>query len=70
MQEFAAGGRVPRHFSINADGNLAAVSLQGDGRVVVIDRDVETGLFKDYVAYADIEGEVTAAIFREDYHTI
>ncbi|KAI0111492.1 putative isomerase YbhE [Daldinia grandis] len=70
VQEFAAGGRVPRHFSINADGNLAAVSLQGDGRVVLIDRDVETGLFKNYVAYADIEGEVTAAIFREDNHTI
>ncbi|OTA59186.1 putative isomerase YbhE [Hypoxylon sp. EC38] len=70
VQEFAAGGRVPRHFSINADGNLVAVALQGDGRVVLIDRDVKTGLFKDYVAYADIEGEVTAAIFYEDYHTI
>ncbi|KAI1470325.1 putative isomerase YbhE [Daldinia caldariorum] len=70
VQEFAAGGRVPRHFSINADGNLVAVALQGDGRVVVLDRDVKTGLFKDYIAYADIEGEVTAAIFREDYHTI
>ncbi|KAI1379500.1 putative isomerase YbhE [Hypoxylon crocopeplum] len=70
VQEFAAGGRVPRHFSINADGNLLAVSLQGDGRVVIIERDVKTGLLKDYVAYADIEGEVTAAIFGEDYHTI
>ncbi|KAI1481912.1 hypothetical protein K445DRAFT_320833 [Daldinia sp. EC12] len=70
VQEFAAGGRVPRHFSINADGNLVAVALQGDGRVVILDRDVKTGLFKDYIAYADIEGEVTAAIFREDYHTI
>ncbi|KAI1134431.1 putative isomerase YbhE [Hypoxylon sp. FL0543] len=70
VQEFAAGGRVPRHFSINADGDLVAVALQGDSRVVLINRDVKTGLFKNYVAYADIEGEVTAAIFYEDYHTI
>ncbi|KAI1775086.1 putative isomerase YbhE [Hypoxylon cercidicola] len=67
VQEFPAGGSGPRHFSINADGSLLAVSLQADGRVVIIDRDVETGLLKDYVAYTNIEGEVTAAIFREDY---
>ncbi|KAI2602223.1 putative isomerase YbhE [Hypoxylon sp. NC1633] len=70
VQEFAAGGRVPRHFSFNGDGDLLAVALQGDGRVVIIERDVGTGLLKDYVASADVEGEVNAAIFREDYHTI
>ncbi|XXG98277.1 hypothetical protein Hte_004600 [Hypoxylon texense] len=70
VQEFPAGGSGPRHFSINADGDLLAVALQADGRVVIIDRDVETGELKDYVAYTNIEGEVTAAIFREDYHTI
>ncbi|KAI1460274.1 putative isomerase YbhE [Annulohypoxylon moriforme] len=69
VQEFPAGGAGPRHFSINADGNLVAVALQADGRVVLIKRDVETGKFEDYVAYADIEGELTAAIFREEYPT-
>ncbi|OTB06489.1 hypothetical protein M426DRAFT_20939 [Hypoxylon sp. CI-4A] len=70
LQEFPAGGSGPRHFSINADGNLVAVALQADGRVVLIERDVETGLLKDFVAYKDIEGELTAVIFSEDYHTI
>jgi hypothetical protein len=44
------------------------VGLQGDGRVVVIERDVRTGLLKDYVASANVPGEVNAAIFYEDYH--
>ncbi|KAI0161050.1 putative isomerase YbhE [Hypoxylon sp. FL1284] len=70
VQEFPAGGSGPRHFSINADGSLLAVSLQADGRVVIIDRDVETGELKDFLAYKDIEGEVTASIFREEYDTI
>ncbi|KAI1759706.1 putative isomerase YbhE [Hypoxylon sp. FL1150] len=69
VQEFPAGGSGPRHFSINADGNLLAVALQADGRVVIIDRDVETGELKDYLAYTNVEGELTTAIFREDYHT-
>ncbi|KAI1386637.1 putative isomerase YbhE [Hypoxylon trugodes] len=69
VQEFAAGGSGPRHFAINADGDLVAVSLQADGRVVLIERDVKTGKFTDYVAHGYVEGEVTAAIFREDYHT-
>lgn len=69
MQEFAAGGSGPRHFSLNADGSLAAVALQADGRVVIIKRDVKTGKFEKYLAFADIEGELTAAIFREEYPT-
>ncbi|KAI5868369.1 putative isomerase YbhE [Durotheca rogersii] len=67
VQEFAAGGRGPRHFSLNAAGDLAAVALQADGRVVVIARDVETGEFQDYVAHASVEGEVNAVIFREEF---
>ncbi|KAI8628302.1 putative isomerase YbhE [Xylariaceae sp. FL1651] len=68
IQEFAAGGAGPRGFSINGDGNLLAVGLQGDGRVVIIERDVRTGMLKDFVAAADVPGEVNAAIFYEDYH--
>ncbi|KAI1815796.1 Lactonase, 7-bladed beta-propeller-domain-containing protein [Poronia punctata] len=66
IQEFPAGGMGPRGFSINAEGNLLAVGLQGDGRVVVIKRDVRTGLLKNFVAAADVEGEVNHAIFYED----
>ncbi|KAI2470968.1 putative isomerase YbhE [Annulohypoxylon bovei var. microspora] len=69
VQEFPAGGSGPRHFSINADGTIVAVALQADGRVVLIKRNVKTGKFEDYLAYADIEGELTAVIFREEYPT-
>ncbi|KAK7754147.1 hypothetical protein SLS62_003993 [Diatrype stigma] len=65
LQEFPAGGLIPRHFSVSADGSLVAVGLQGDGRVVVISRNLETGKLEDYIAYADVEGEVTAVIFDE-----
>ncbi|KAI0520821.1 Lactonase, 7-bladed beta-propeller-domain-containing protein [Xylaria bambusicola] len=68
IQEFPAGGVGPRHFSINGDGNRIAVGLQGDGRVAIIERDVHTGLLKDFVATADVEGEVNTVIFYEDYH--
>ncbi|KAI0437369.1 Lactonase, 7-bladed beta-propeller-domain-containing protein [Xylaria telfairii] len=68
LQEFPAGGLVPRQFSINGDGNRVAVGLQGDGRVVIIERDVQTGELKDFVASANVAGEVNAVIFYEDYH--
>lgn len=65
VQEFPAGGRVPRQFSINKAGDLLAVGLQSDGRVVLIDRDVKSGLLKRFAANALVEGEVTAVIFDE-----
>ncbi|KAI1746936.1 Lactonase, 7-bladed beta-propeller-domain-containing protein [Xylaria castorea] len=68
VQEFPAGGLVPRHFSINGDGNRLAVGLQGDGRVVIIKRDVQTGQLQNFVASANVAGEVNAVIFYEDYH--
>jgi hypothetical protein len=33
--------------------------------VVLIERDPESGLLGDFVAAADVEGEVTAVIFNE-----
>lgn len=65
VQTFPAGGIGPRHFSLNKAGNLVAVGLQKDGRVVVIDRDTETGELKGFLASADVDGEVTCAIFDE-----
>ncbi|KAJ3531639.1 hypothetical protein NM208_g8793 [Fusarium decemcellulare] len=64
-QEVPSGGRWPRQFAINKAGTLVAVALQGDGRVVVIERDVENGVLGDFVAYAEVGGEVTAVIFNE-----
>jgi 6-phosphogluconolactonase (cycloisomerase 2 family) len=63
VQEFAAGGMNPRHFSFNEDGSLVATALQADGRVVIIQRDVETGELGDYVGHVSIEGEVNCVIW-------
>jgi 6-phosphogluconolactonase (cycloisomerase 2 family) len=64
-QSYPSGGRVPRQFSLNKAGDLVAVVSQSDGRVAVIERDVESGLLQGFVATANVEGEVTAVIFDE-----
>ena len=66
LQDIPAGGRVPRQFSVNRDGTLVAVGLQGDGRVVIIARDAESGELGDFVAAIPVEGEVTSVIFNEN----
>ncbi|KAF7560606.1 hypothetical protein G7046_g3535 [Stylonectria norvegica] len=65
VQETACGGKFPRQFSVNKAGTLVAVGMQHDARVVVIERDVATGLLGKFVAHADIAGEVTAVVFNE-----
>ncbi|GKU00801.1 hypothetical protein FLAG1_02834 [Fusarium langsethiae] len=65
QQDIACGGRFPRHFAINKAGTLVAVALQYDSRVVILERDVKTGVIGDFVAYAELDGEVTAVIFYE-----
>ena len=60
-----AGGQTPRQFAINKAGNLVAVGLQDDDRVVVIRRDIATGALGDIIAHATVEGGVTCAIFDE-----
>ena len=65
QQDIPSGGRFPRHFAINKAGTLVAVALQSDGRIAVIERDAKTGILGDFVAYAELEGEVTAVIFNE-----
>ncbi|KAK0629811.1 Lactonase, 7-bladed beta-propeller-domain-containing protein [Bombardia bombarda] len=64
-QTFPAGGAVPRHFSINKQGTLVAVALQGSARVVVISRDPKTGNLKDIVAHATVAGQPNCIIFKE-----
>ncbi|KAM3074609.1 hypothetical protein ACMFMG_008039 [Clarireedia jacksonii] len=73
-QLFPSGGDFPRQFSLNKAGTLAAVGLQRSGRVVIISRDVKTGLFEKQVAEIDIgkyigeysnNGQVTSVIFDE-----
>ncbi|KAH6724950.1 3-carboxymuconate cyclase-like protein-like protein [Leptodontidium sp. MPI-SDFR-AT-0119] len=65
VQLAPAGGRFPRQFSLNKAGTLAAVGLQSDSRVVIVQRDVGTGKFGDFVASIDVGGEITSVIWDE-----
>ncbi|KAK1969471.1 putative isomerase YbhE [Colletotrichum sublineola] len=65
LQTFPAGGRTPRQFSVNKAGDLVAVGLQSDSRVVMISRDATSGKLVDIIASSKVEGEVTAVIFGE-----
>ncbi len=59
-----AGGANPRHFSFNKDGTLVASALQGDGRVVIFERDTASGKIGKTVAEADVVGAPNFVIFK------
>lgn len=50
---------------MNKNGTLAAVGLQLDSRVVIIERDVEKGTFGKFVAEIDVPGQITSVIWDE-----
>lgn len=54
IQTSPAGGRNPRGFSLNKAGTMVASALQDDNRVVVIERDVKTGMLGKIVAHATV----------------
>lgn len=58
-----AGGIYPRHFSLNADGDLIAVALQYDSKLVVKKRNVQTGVIGDEVANISIPGNLTCVVW-------
>ncbi|EJT77670.1 3-carboxymuconate cyclase [Gaeumannomyces tritici R3-111a-1] len=64
-QTFPAGGLIPRQFSINKAGDRLAVGLQADGRVVIIERDVRTGILQRFVGSASLDVGVTTVLFDE-----
>jgi 6-phosphogluconolactonase (cycloisomerase 2 family) len=63
-QRAPAGGMNPRQFSVNAKGDLAAVGLQDDGRVVILERRKD-GSFGDILASIVIPGSPTSVIWDE-----
>lgn len=67
VQLAPAYGSFPRHFSTNAIGNLVGVGLQQSSEVVILARDVITGLIGEPVASIGIEGQITNVIFNEEY---
>ena len=50
---------------MNSAGNLLAVGNQNSGNVVVLRRDVATGLIGDVLAETEVEGMVTSVVFRQ-----
>lgn len=60
----AAGGQVPRQFSLNKAGTLIAVALQNTG-VAVITRDPTDGSYVEIVAVAELPDEVNCVIWDE-----
>lgn len=65
LQRSPAHGSFPRSFTLNAKGDLAAVGLQKSGRVVVIKRNVKTGLLGSLVAGVGGLGNVTSVVWDE-----
>jgi 6-phosphogluconolactonase (cycloisomerase 2 family) len=62
-----AGGSFPRQFSVNKTGTLAAVGLQLDARVVIVERNVEDGTFGKFVAEIDIPGQITCKYLKSHF---
>jgi 6-phosphogluconolactonase (cycloisomerase 2 family) len=54
VQTASAGGRNPRGFKLNKAGTLVASALQDDNRVVIIERDVKTGMLGKILAWATV----------------
>ncbi|KAK5952475.1 hypothetical protein OHC33_006518 [Knufia fluminis] len=67
VQLAPAYGSFPRHFSTNAIGNLVAVGLQESSEVVILSRDITTGLIGEPVASIGIEGQITCVLFNEEH---
>lgn len=67
VQLAAAYGSFPRHFSTNAIGNLVGVGLQNSNEVVILGRDITTGLIGPPVASIEIEGQITCVVFYEEH---
>ncbi|KAF2105117.1 3-carboxymuconate cyclase-like protein-like protein [Rhizodiscina lignyota] len=60
-----AGGSFPRQFSLNGDGSLVGVGLQFSSRVVVIERDIKTGVIGKIVAHVPLPGQITCVVWDE-----
>ena len=65
VQAWPTYGLFPRHFSLNSAGSLLAVGNQNSGNVVVLRRDVATGLIGEVVAETELDGQITTVVFNE-----
>ncbi|KAG4027686.1 hypothetical protein MFRU_028g01080 [Monilinia fructicola] len=70
-----SGGVYPRQMSLNQAGTLVAIALQQSARVVIVERDPESGLFGKFVAdvqvgefstAASLGGQLTSVVWDEE----
>lgn len=66
IQEFPAGGMVPRHFSYSNDGTMVAVVLSRDQRVMIIDRDPKTGMLTQFKAWTHVDKEPSFVLWKQN----
>lgn len=65
-QLWPAGGLFPRHFSFNKAGDMVAVGLQNSGRVVILGRNIATGLLGSPIADEPVSGNPTCVVWDEE----
>lgn len=65
VQSAPAGGYMARTMNVNSAGNLAVVGIQMGNRVSVLERDLGSGLFKEQVAEAYVEGEIWGVLWDD-----
>ena len=65
VQLWPSGGSYPRQYSFDSTGSLLAVGNQYSQNVVVLQRDVATGLIGEPVARATVGGNTTCIMWDE-----
>lgn len=65
IQEFPAGGMVPRHFSYSNDGSMVAVVLSRDQRVMIIERNTRTGMLTKFKAWVHVDKEPSFVLWKQ-----
>ncbi|KAJ5613871.1 isomerase YbhE [Penicillium herquei] len=65
VQAAPAGGYIPRTYDLNTGGDLAAVGIQMGQRISILERDLGSGLFKEQVAYIDLDGEIWGVLWND-----
>lgn len=65
VQLWPSGGMFPRHFALNAAGNLVAVGNQISQNIVILARDVAIGLIGEPLARVTVDGNTTCIVFEK-----
>ncbi|KAJ5738635.1 isomerase YbhE [Penicillium malachiteum] len=65
VQAAPAGGYIALTYDLNTGGDLAAVGIQMGQRISILERDLGSGLFKEQVAYIDLDDEIWGVLWND-----